>query len=254
MHHTHIDTLACGSSPVHKLDPRVKLLAVIAFSICVLSVKPTSISILFCWAIGPFALLVISQTPLKLVEKQILIVSPFILVLACSGIFYDKTPTSISFGPSQWNTTEGVLRCFSIIGKFIVTMSTLILLAATTRFNDLLIAMDKLGVPKLLIMQLSFLWRYIFMLIDRASHMLRARAGRKIGRIGFKNELATSGAMIGSLLTSSIAMAARVNQSMLARGFDGNIKSHKKLCIGQSDLVFIFIAITYVVSLLALKQ
>jgi cobalt/nickel transport system permease protein len=249
MHHTLIDSLACGDSFAHRLDSRVKLIAVIVFSLAVLSVRPTAVSILFCYAIGPFAMLVISNVPLKLVAKQILIVSPFIAVLAISSIFYDRTAITTGFGPYEWTTTSGVLRCFSIVGKFIITMSTLILLAATTRFHDLLSAMDKLGVPKLLVMQLSFLWRYIFMLIDRATHMLRARAGRNLRYLGIKTELKTAAAMTGSLLTSSVSTAQRVNMAMLARGFNGHLYSGTNAHTHRSDWVFVTITAAYLTAL-----
>ena len=249
MHHTLIDSLACGDSFAHRLDSRVKLITVILFTLSVLSVSPTQVSILFSYAIGPFAMLVIARVPLKLVAKQILIVSPFIAVLALSSIFYDRTAVTTSFGPYEWTTTAGVLRCFSIVGKFIITMSTLILLAATTRFHDLLSAMDKLGVPKILIMQLSFLWRYIFMLIDRATHMLRARAGRNLRYLGIKTELKTAAAMTGSLLTTSVTTAQRVNMAMLARGFNGRLYSGTNAHTHNSDWIFVMAAMLYLLAI-----
>jgi cobalt/nickel transport system permease protein len=249
MHHTLIDSLACGDTFAHRLDSRVKLITVILFSLSVLSVPPTQISILFCYAVGPFAMLVFSGVPLKLVAKQILFVSPFIAVLALSSIFYDRTAVTTSFGPYEWTTTAGVLRCFSIVGKFIITMSTLVLLAATTRFHDLLSAMDKLGVPKILIMQLSFLWRYIFMLIDRATHMLRARAGRNLRYLGIKTELKTAAAMTGSLLTTSVNTAQRVNMAMLARGFNGHLYSGTNAHTHNSDWIFVMAAMLYLLAI-----
>ena len=245
MHHTLIDSLACGDSFVHKLDSRVKLIATIVFTLCVLSAGRMSVSILFCYAVGPFAMLVIGRVPLKIVAKHIAVVSPFIAAVAVSSIFYDKTRIDIEFGPFQWGTTAGTVRCFSIVGKFIITVSTLVLLASTTRFNDLLAAMRQFGMPKIMITQLSFLWRYIFMLIDRATHMLRARAGRKLGFIGISKEIATAGSMAGSLLMSSVNTANRVNIAMLARGFDGDIRSHTNNHTHRGDWVFVAVAVAY---------
>ena len=159
----------------------------------------------------------------------------------------------IEFGPFEWGTTVGVVKCSAIVGKFIITVSTLVLLASTTRFNDLLSAMRQLGMPKLMITQLSFLWRYIFMLIDRATHMLRARAGRKLGYIGIKKEVATVGSMAGALLMSSINTASRVNMAMLARGFDGDIKSHTNNHTHNGDWMFVAIAGAYLGALYLLR-
>ena len=82
--------------------------------------------------------------------------------------------------PFILKSTLGWLRCFTIIGKFIVTMLALMALVSTTRFNNLLTGLQRLGFPSLLVIQLGFLYRYIFVLIDRAHHILRARAGRRL--------------------------------------------------------------------------
>jgi len=249
MHHAHIDKFAYQDSPVHRLDCRVKFIVVLIFTILVISLDRTSISILTCCAIGPFAVLVVGGIPLRFVFKQILLVSPFILVLAFSCPWYDRHPVNVEFGPFSWDTTLGWLRCFSILGKFTVTMLALIGLVSTTRFNDLLVGLGKLGVPKLLVVQLGFLYRYIFVLIDRAHHILRARSGRKLRNLGFTAELKTAGAMLGSLLISSIDTAGRINIAMQARGFDGNWHTVSHLRIGRNDYIFFLTAVCYMVAL-----
>jgi cobalt/nickel transport system permease protein len=222
---------------------------VLVFSVFVISLPPTSVSILACYAVWPFAVLVIANIPIRFVLKHILIVSPFIAVLALSSLLYDKKPVVVVFGPMQWETTAGVLRCFSICGKFVITMAALITLAATTRFSDLLAAMAKLGLPRLLVLQLGFLYRYIFMLLDRAYHLLRARAGRKLRNLGFAGELKTAAAMVASLFIGSMDMAGRVNMAMQGRGFDGRFHRLGEMQIRRADYFFAAILALYLVSL-----
>lgn len=249
MHHAHIDKFAYQDSPVHRLDSRVKFLVVLIFTVVVLSLPPASPGILACYAIGPFTILVLGKIPLKFAFKQILLVSPFILVLALSCPFYDRNPVNTAFGPFVWQISAGWLRCFSILGKFIVTMLALIALVSTTRFPDLLTAMQKLAVPKLLIIQLGFLYRYIFVLIDRAHQIMRARAGRKLRNLGFKAELKTASSMLGSLFIRSIDTAEHINIAMQARGFDGNWRSLSQLQFRRGDLIFILASATFVLVL-----
>jgi cobalt/nickel transport system permease protein len=241
MHHAHIDKFAYQDSPVHRLDSRVKFLAVIIFSVVVLSLPRTSLSILVCFSVGPFTVLVLGRIPLKFVFKQILLVSPFVLVLALTCPFYNREPLSVAFGPFVWEISVGWVLCFSILGKFIVTMMALIGLVSTTRFNELLAGLKKMGVPALLIMQLGFLYRYIFVLIDRAHHILRARAGRKLRNLGFRRELKTASSMLGSLFVRSIDTAENINLAMHARGFDGSFRTLSKLQFGRRDLIFILL-------------
>jgi cobalt/nickel transport system permease protein len=249
MHHAYIDKFAYQDSPIHRLDSRAKFIVLVVFTAVVVSLPRTSLSILFCYAVGPVAVLVIAKIPLRFVFKQILLVSPFVLVLALSCPLYDKIPLRVAFGPFFWRTTVGWMRCFAILGKFVVTMLGLIGLVSTTRFGDLLTGLQKLGLPKLLIIQLGFLYRYIFVLIDKVHHILRARNVRRLKNLGFKRELKVAAAMVGSLLIRSIDTAERINIAMQARGFDRTWHSLSKLQIRRYDLLFALIAIFFMLGL-----
>jgi cobalt/nickel transport system permease protein len=246
MHHAHIDKFAYQDSPIHRLDSRVKFLVVLLFTLVVLSLSRTSVSILTCYAVGPFTVLVLARIPLKFVLKQICLVSPFILVLALTCPFYNRAPVHVEFGPFAWRISIGWLRCFSILGKFIVTMMALIALVSTTRFSDLLHGLQKLGVPKILIIQLGFLYRYIFVLIDRAHQILRARAARKLKNLGFKKEFNTATSMLGSLFVRSIDTAEHINTAMHARGFDGKFRTLSKLEFHRRDLIFCLVSVIFI--------
>ncbi len=249
MHHAHIDKFAYQDSCVHRLDSRIKFIAVLAFTVVVISLPPTSLSILTCYAVGPFTLLVLGRIPLRFALKHILVISPFVLVLALSCPLYDKTPLTVAFGPLTWQTSTGWMRCFSILAKFIVTMLALIALVSTTRFNDLLAGLQRLGLPKLLTIQLGFLYRYIFILIDRAHHILRARAGRHLKNLGAKTELKTAAAMVGSLLVRSLDTAEHINIAMQSRGFDRKWRTISKLQIRTSDIFFAASAAVFILGL-----
>jgi cobalt/nickel transport system permease protein len=131
-------------------------------------------------------------------------------------------------------------------------MSALIALVSTTRFSDLLQGLARLGVPRILLTQLGFLYRYIFLLIDRAQHMLRARAGRKVSRMAVRTELHVAAAMIGSLLISSLSTAERVSTAMQARGFEPQTAAFPTLTpmrLRVADLVFCVIAACWLLTL-----
>ena len=249
MHHAYIDKFAYQDSFFHRLDGRVKLMVVLVFTALVIALPRTSPAILACYAVGPFAVLVWAGIPLRCVFRHILVISPFVLVLALSCPLYDRTPVTVAFGPLIWQTSLGWMRCFTILGKFVVTMLALIALVSTTRFNDLLAGLQKLFLPRLLIIQLGFLYRYIFVLIDRAHHILQARAGRKLRNLGFKTELRFAGAMLGSLLVRSIDNAEHINIAMQARGFDGTWHSLSRLKMRSADLLFGAAAVGYLLAL-----
>ena len=98
-------------------------------------------------------------------------------------------------------------------------------------------------------MQLGFLYRYIFLLIDRAEHMLRARAGRRLARLGPLVELKTAAAIIGTLCLQSIEMAWRINTAMQARGFDGRLHTLGPVRPGRGDLVFVVLTVCFLIAM-----
>jgi cobalt/nickel transport system permease protein len=249
MHHAHIDKFAYQDSPVHRLDARVKFIAAVIFTAVVISLPRTSFAILFCYAVGPFAAIVLGRIPLKFVFKHILLVSPFVLILALSCPLYDKTPATIAFGPYTFQISVGWIRCCAICGKFVVTMLSLIALVSTTRFSNLLAGLRKLGMPKLLIIQLGFLYRYIFVLIDTAQHILQARAGRTLRNLGFRQEMKTASAMLGSLFIRSIDTAEQSNIAMQERVFDGNWRTISRLKITSYDYIFGILFAVFIISL-----
>ncbi len=247
MHHAYIDKFAYQDSPIHRLDSRVKFLVTLFFSAFVLSAPKTSFTILVCYAVGPFAILVAGRIPLKFVFKHIVTVSPFVLMLALTCPFYDRSASHVLFGPWSWQTTTGWLRCWAILGKFVVTMMALIALVSTTRFSELLNGLQRLAVPQILTMQLAFLYRYIFVLIDKAHHILQARSGRRMRSLGFKAELKTAAAMLGSLFVRSIDSAERINTAMAARGFTGKWRTLESSHIGSADFVFMFASACFII-------
>ena len=249
MHHAYIDKFAYQDSPIHRLDARVKFIITVVFTAVVISMPRTSVSILFCYAVGPFVVLVMGGIPLRFVAKHILVVSPFVLVLALTSPWYDRTAAAVAFGPWIWHTTVGWFRCWSILGKFVVTMLALIALISTTRFANLLAGLQRLGAPRLLVVQMGFLYRYIFLLIDSAHHILQARAARSAGGVSFGRGVKFGAAMVGSLFVRSIDAAEHINAAMQARGFDGNWRTINRLEIRGADYVFAVVAVCFIVGL-----
>jgi cobalt/nickel transport system permease protein len=246
MHHAYIDKFAYQDSPIHRLDARVKFIITVVFTAVIISMPRDSVGIFFCWAVGPFIVLAVGGIPFRFVLKHILYVSPFVAVLALTCPWYDRTAATVAFGPRVWDTTVGWLRCWSILGKFVVTMLALIALISTTRFANLLAGLQRLGVPRLLIIQLGFLYRYIFLLIDSGHHILRARAARSAGKVTFDRGVKFAAAMVGSLFIRSIDAAEHINTAMQARGFDGNWRTINRLEVRAADYVFIVIAVCFI--------
>jgi cobalt/nickel transport system permease protein len=247
MHHSYLDKYADGGSFFHRLDSRVKFLAAVVFTVAVLLSGPKAVAVLFCFAVGPFAVLVWAGIPLPFVFRRILLVCPFVLILALTCPFYDRQPETVAVGPYMVSISGGWLRCFAILGKFTVTMLTLFALVSTTRFADLLAGLGTMRCPEILVVQLGMLYRYLFVLVDRVHHILRARNTRKLKNLGFHNETQVAAAMVGALFIHSIETSQRIQTAMQAMGFCGQFHSLRTMRMTRRDGYFIAAAIVFLV-------
>jgi cobalt/nickel transport system permease protein len=249
MHHTYIDRFAAGDSPIHRLDPRAKLVVVLVFTVLVVSVPKYEVAALVPYAILPFALLVFGGVPLGYVAWRLLIVSPFVIFVAIFNPLYDAHPVLVYLGPRAFWVRGGVLSCLSICGKFVLTVTALVALVSTTRFSDLLKALGWFRLPKLFLVELSFLYRYLFVLVDQVQRMKRARDSRGVGagRLGWR--LRATGGIIGSLFVRTLERGERIHAAMAARGFDGTVRTLRRLHLHWEDYAFTAVSLAFVAAL-----
>jgi cobalt/nickel transport system permease protein len=233
MHVHWIDQYRSGTSAVHRLDARVKLVLAIAY-ILVASLVPVgawpAYALLFAFAVAATQ---VSGIGLLFVQRRALVAMPFALA-AVTVIFTTEGPAAflLSLGPWKLQATEpGLVRFFSILLKSWLSVQIAVLLAATTRFPDLISAMRALRFPRILVAVISFMWRYIFVLVDEAMRLSRARDARSAVRPGFSSggkiswRAKVAGGMAGNLFIRSYARSERIYQAMAARGYQGELRT-----------------------------
>jgi cobalt/nickel transport system permease protein len=143
-------------------------------------------------------------------------------------------------------TASGLERFLSIAVKSWLSVQAAVLLTATTRMPDLLVAMRALKLPRLLIATVSLMWRYLFVLADETMRMLRARTSRSAaldGRGGGSLfwRASVTGAMAGTLFLRGYERSERIYNAMLARGYDGSVRAatQRPLTRGERDIVVV---------------
>jgi cobalt/nickel transport system permease protein len=108
--------------------------------------------------------------------------------------------------------------------KGMICFATMLVLAWSTSAEELLRALRQLHVPVLFVATLSFMNRYLHVAADELARMRRARAARTFEHAP-RAGLPTAAGLIGMLLVRSFERSERVHAAMLARGFDGEIRS-----------------------------
>jgi len=229
----YLDTLSYKNTFVHRLDPRIKILVSFMFILFVVSFPKYEISGLMPFFIYPVFLLTVGDIPLRAIAKKVLFISPFALFI---GIFNPMLDTNVILTPFGIPVTGGWVSFFSIILKFILTVSTALLLIAVTSFPGICEALERLRLPRLFVIQLLFLYRYIFVLLEETMRMIRAREARSFGKKG--KEIKTFIRLISVLLLRTVERSERIYQAMLSRGFRGEIRVLKTHRLRVQDLLF----------------
>jgi len=217
-----------GSSPLHRLDPRVKVVVTLALILGVV-VTPER-----AWPAYPLlwaliaALAAAGQIGALRLARLGGVALPFALAAITLLFTTPGEPVAHVFGAAI--TDAGLMRAAAVLLKSWLAVQAALVLTMTTPFTDLLWALGALRVPHTLILITAFMYRYLFTLQDEASRLLRARAarsgalpGRRAGgRIGWRAR--TAGSMIGSLFVRSAERSERVYAAMLARGYRGEMR------------------------------
>jgi cobalt/nickel transport system permease protein len=217
-------------SPVHRFDPRLKLVLAVA-AIVGIALLPSGSFVAFgiVWLVLVVASTVALLGPWRLTRSS-WIVLPFVIV-ALPLIFTRPGEVLVTFdiGPlSLTITQEGVRDALSIVMKSWLSVQVALLLAYTTPFPTLIDALRSLRLPAIMVSIISFMYRYLAVIGEEAGRMNRARDARSASGSGRGGSIAwraqVAGSMVGSLFIRSYERSERVYAAMLARGFDGTLR------------------------------
>ncbi len=240
MRHSFLDRYRQGNSLVHRLDPRLKLLATLAFVLAVTSTPPGAWPALGLSAALAVAAILAAHIPLREGLKHSAVALPFAGMVAISLPFTRAGQVVWSWRIGGWNlgvTEEGLTLFAAVVIKAWLSVAVSGLLVATTRFPDLLKAMQALRIPPVLTATISFMYRYLFVLVDEAMRLQTAREARSAGSgrtVWWRAQVL--GGMIGSLFIRSYERSERIYAAMLSRGFAGEARTLTQLTWRSRDL------------------
>jgi cobalt/nickel transport system permease protein len=258
MHTDIFDRYKAARSPVHRLDPRVKAVVSVLFILSnVLLPDGAWVAYLLSWGLVLFVSY-LTGLGLGYSLKRSFIAVPFALAAVTAVFALPGRPIAIlNLGALNLVATNaGVLRFVSVLIRSWLSVQVAVLLVATTQFPDLVHALRHLHVPKVLVAVISFMYRYLFVLVDEAMRLLRAREARSArpakggggGSLGWRARV--SGNMAGQLFLRSYERSERVYNAMLARGYQGQLMTLNPHKMRSSDWV---IGITGLVVLMLLQ-
>ena len=229
-----LDQLAAGGTPLHRLDPRAKVLATLVFILCVVSFGRYELSALIPFFIFPACLVAAGQLPAGYLAAKVALVTPFAIAVGIFNPFFDRT-VLLHLGPLE--VTGGWISFASIVIRSALTVGAALTLTALTGFAPVCRALVCLGMPKAFATQLLFLYRYLFVLAEEGGRAARARELRSFGRKG--SGLASYASLLGHLLLRTWQRAERMHMAMLARGYSGTFPGGQGGRFGLRELFFL---------------
>ncbi|BCV22144.1 cobalt ECF transporter T component CbiQ [Moorella sp. Hama-1] len=122
-------------------------------------------------------------------------------------------------------TRQGVIGAGVLILRVGVAVSLALLVTLTTRWAALLRALRVLRVPRIFVLTLTLTYRYIFLLLKLVEEMFVARQSRQVGRPDRQMNHRFLAGSAGNLLARAYALSEEVYQAMLARGFNGEVRT-----------------------------
>ncbi len=240
MRHSFLDQYSHVDSPVRRRDPRLKFLLSLLFILAVV-LTPAGSWLAFAAYFGILAaIFAISRLPLGYVLKRSLIILPFILLLGIFNVFTRPGIELSSLVIGGWHlgvTDGGLVFIGTLLARSWLSVLSLILLTSTTPLPSLLKGIEALRAPRIFVMLLSFMYRYLFLLVDEVLRMKQARDSRSVGKPSTAFQVKTVGSMIGSLFIRSYERGERVYAAMAARGFDGQSRTFSELAMNRTDVV-----------------
>lgn len=240
MKHSFIDQYSGLDSFVHRLDPRTKIIASIAVILVILLTPPGSWEAFAIYLLILLGWVWMARLPFKYVLKRSLVILPFVVMIAIFIPFFKEGNEIWGWNVWAWHigiTYEGLAVLVNVIIKGWLSMLCLIVLTSSSKFADLLQGMYRLKVPLIFVQIISFMYRYIFVLIDQAMRMQMARDSRNFGVnrwVIFK----TMGNMIGMLFIRSYERGERIYAAMLSRGYTGEFPATSRLRFRLTDACF----------------
>jgi len=202
MRHDFLDRYSRLDSPIHRLPPVLKLVSALALVLAVVLLPPSRLVFLAAVAAFLVAVAALTRIPWPALLWRVIVLEPFVLGVAILALFQ----------PDGW-------RLFLIlVAKSTLCLLTMVLLSNTTPFADLLRVLKGWRMPALLVTTLSLMYRYLFVLVDEAQRMQRARASRTFTpkRRRAWRAMAT---VVSQLFIRSSERAERIYAAMCARGW-----------------------------------
>ncbi len=220
-----------SGSPLHKIDPRVKIVLMILFIVFIF-ISQNFVSLLFA-AICVILTVVLSRVPVKMYLKNMKAILPVLIFTGIINLFYGNTGTVLV---SFWRftiTTDGLYKSLFMALRIALLIFISSVLTYTTTPNDLTDAIESLLSPlrflglksavHTLAMMMTIALRFIPTLVEEAEKIMNAQKARgaDLENGGLIDRVKALIPILIPLLISSVRRAYELAEAMECRCYNG---------------------------------
>lgn len=213
-----IEELSQGKTFVHRLDPRVKIITTVFFSVVAATCQTVAAAAAIL--VFPIVLILAAGISLRLALTRLLVVNTFVLALWFIVPLTSSGEILFTLGPLDFHR-QGIVKCVVITLKSNAIVLTIMGLLGTSSIFSLVHALGHMGVPDKLVHLFFFCFRYVHVIhaeYHRLATAMKIRGFRPRTNVHTYRAYAY---LVGMLLVRSFDRAERIVSAMKCRGFRG---------------------------------
>ncbi|MGE5256092.1 MAG: cobalt ECF transporter T component CbiQ [Hyphomicrobiales bacterium] len=245
------EPFAIGRSPIHRLDPRIRLAAAAVFS-CVVALCREFPALLAALIIS-LALVALARLRTGEVLRRLLAVNGLVAFIWLVIPFTFPGEALFHLGPFGV-AREGIWLAAQITLKSNAIVLAFMALAASMSIATAGHALNRLRVPDKIVHLFLMTYRYIFVLEQEYHRLVRAACIRGFQPGTNLHTYRTYAYLVGMLFVRAVERAERVRWAMLCRGFKRKFYCLQEFKAGPGSLFFLLLMSAAVLGIAALEM
>ena len=216
---------------MNSLHPLGKLLISVIYIFLVTSLGKYEIVPLILMSVYIIFTYVIGELSLREGIYRMRLILPLLIFVGIFNPFFDKSIVMVA----GYGIRGGIISMLTLVVKGLYTVLAVYALIATTTIEDICYALRMIKIPKIIVIVIMLIYRYIDVMSGEADRIYTAYRLRAPGQKGIAYNY--WGALVGQWLLRSMDRAQVVYESMMLRGFKGDFIPTKK-SVSAIDVIF----------------
>ena len=224
-----------------RLDARAKVLAILPVILAVNILGTERLAVAGVAAAAFAALFATAGHGALASLRRVLYLPPFVLFIVVTLPFSaaGSEVFALNLGFARLVATdEGLRLAASVAARAGTSLLGILALSGSTEAPELFRALRGLGCPKAFVAVMAMIYRYLFEMGDELARVRRAAAARGFEARDWR-ALPQLGAMAGALLVRSVVRSEEINRAMVARGYDGEVRTLSRTRFGAREAAFV---------------